>query len=143
MKPVVAMILAASVAGCLTSADTYVAENGRTSPAISQNEITKIVAMLRYQLYRCWTPPVGMVSGPPVTVSFALNQDGTLAGDPTVRPGDQHDALFRPMAESALRAVRACTPLRLPAAHYEFWREVEITFDPREMPRVRPGDVKR
>jgi colicin import membrane protein len=84
-----------------------------------------------------------MVSGPPVTVRFALNQDGTLAGDPTVLPGDAHDALFRPMAESALRAVRACTPLRLPAARYELWRDVEITFDPREMRRTRPGDVKR
>jgi colicin import membrane protein len=142
MKPVAAMILAASVAGCLTSADNYGAENGRARPAISQAELSRLVAALRDQLHRCWMPPAG-TGVPRVTVRFRLNQDGTLAGDPAVLPGDGQNGRFQPAAESALRAVRACTPLRLPAAHYDVWEDVEITFDPREMPHTRSAEVKR
>jgi colicin import membrane protein len=138
MKPVVVLIVAASVAGCLTSANNYAAENGRTSPAISQNELAKLAASLRSQFYRCWAPPAG-TGVPPVTVRFELNQDGWLAGDPVVVPGDVQNTKFQPAAESALRAVRACAPLKLPAAQYDAWREVEITFDPREMAATRRG----
>jgi hypothetical protein len=137
MKPVVAMILAASVAGCLTSADNYAAENGRTRPAISQSELSRLVAALRDQLKRCWKPPVGIAGLPPVTVRFQLNHDGSLAGETVVLPVNSEKAQFQPAAESALRAVRNCTPLKLPAARYDYWQEVEITFDPREF--IRPA----
>jgi colicin import membrane protein len=36
-------------------------------------------------------------------------------------------------AESALRAVRRCQPYTMPAAKYDIWRDVEVTFDPRDM----------
>jgi hypothetical protein len=42
-------------------------------------------------------------------------------------------ALFRASRESALRAVMAAQPFTmLFPEHYEAWKEVEITFDPRE-----------
>lgn len=129
MKLVVAMILAASVAGCLTTADFGV-ENGQT---VSQSEIRMVVAEVRRQIARCWAPPAG-TGVPTVKVYFELNRDGTLARDPVVRPvssGDLQNPQFQPTSKSALRAVRACSPLRLPAARYEIWEEVEVTFDPR------------
>ena len=126
MKQVVAMILAASVAGCLTT--DYGAENGQT---VSQSEIGMLVAEVKHQLMRCWVPPAGIPAGTMllVKVRFELNRDGTLARDPVVLPvnsGDLQNAQFQPAAKSALRAVRACTPLRLPAAQYEIWKEVVV-----------------
>jgi len=38
---------------------------------------------------------------------------------------------FEAAAESAVRAVRQCMPLKLPADKYEWWKDVEATFDPR------------
>jgi hypothetical protein len=153
MKPIVAMILAVSVAGCLTSADNYAAENGSNgrTPAgqagltVSQSEIPRLAATIRDQVSRCWKPPAGLAGGPTVRVVFELNQDGTLARPPVVRPensGDPQDAEFQAAAKTALRAVRSCTPLRLPAAQYRFWESVEMKFDPREM-RSSPDPEKR
>jgi hypothetical protein len=128
MKPVVAMILAASVAGCLTT--DYGAENGQT---VSQSEIGNLAAEVKRQIVRCWAPPAG-AGLPPVIVHFPLKRDGTLARDPVVLPvnsGDLQNAQFQLAAKSAMRAVRACTPLRLPAALYKYWEDIEIIFDPK------------
>ena len=38
-----------------------------------------------------------------------------------------------PAPESALRAVRQCAPYNLPAEKYDAWKQVKVTFDPREM----------
>jgi hypothetical protein len=47
------------------------------------------------------------------------------------RPGEE---FFRAAAESAYRAVKKCTPLRqLPVTKYERWRDIELTFNPKEM----------
>ena len=37
------------------------------------------------------------------------------------------------LAESALRAVRLCQPLRVPSSGYERWKELQLNFDAREM----------
>jgi hypothetical protein len=134
MKPVVAMILAASAAGCLTSAD-YGAENGQT---VSQGGFGQIAAEVKHQIERCWTPHVGTGVLPPVTVRFRLKRDGTLVRDPVVlpvNPGDLQNAQFQLAAKSAMRAVRTCTPLRLPAERYNVWEDIEMVFDPREVRR--------
>jgi hypothetical protein len=42
-----------------------------------------------------------------------------------------------------VRAIRRCTPLKLPADMYESWKELEITFDPHMMsPRDVDSSVK-
>jgi len=98
-----------------------------SAPQLSQNEQARLEAMIRQQLYSCWNPKVNML----VSVSFSLNRDGSLAGDPTVinRAGG---AQFQIAAEDAVRAVRACSPLRLPASKYEFWQGLIIDFNPRD-----------
>ena len=76
-----------------------------------------------------------------VTIRVELDRDGTLARPPVIveRVGrDAADpAFFRTFEESALRAVRACTdpenPLQLPPGEAGKWRDLEFTFDPRDM----------
>lgn len=45
------------------------------------------------------------------------------------------DSYFRAAADSVLRAIRnpRCNPLELPADKYDLWKEMTVTFDPREM----------
>jgi hypothetical protein len=74
-----------------------------------------------------------------VRVWFKLNRDGSLADVPTVvKPGT--DPLSQAANESALRAVRQCTPLQLPADKYAYWQDIEAVFDPRA---IRNSDSAR
>ena len=46
------------------------------------------------------------------------------------KPGQ---GFYKVLAESALRAVRLCQPLRVPSSGYERWKELQLNFDAREM----------
>ena len=46
------------------------------------------------------------------------------------RPGQK---FYKILAESALRAVRLCQPLKVPPTGYEKWKELQLNFDPTEM----------
>jgi len=118
------------VTGSLVNPTPSLGAPAANAPTLSQNEIDA----LRAQLMTCWNPPVGVADAKDliVIVRFALNRDGSVAGQPTVVNRDAN-ALFQVAAESATRAVRRCQPFRLPAAKYEAWRDVEVKFDPNDM----------
>ena len=43
---------------------------------------------------------------------------------------------FRTLAESALRAVRRCDPIKVPdPERYDNWKNLQLNFDPREILR--------
>ena len=46
------------------------------------------------------------------------------------KPGQ---VFYKVLAESALRAVKLCQPLRVPTTGYERWKELQLNFDAREM----------
>ena len=46
------------------------------------------------------------------------------------RPGQW---FYKVLAESALRAVKLCQPLRVPSTGYEIWKQLQLNFDAREM----------
>lgn len=101
------------------------------APKLSQNEMDA----LRARLQQCWNPPAGQADARELVVEVRIlfNRDGSLAADPRVvsrvASGYQQVA-----AESALRAVRRCAPYTfLPVAKYEAWKDVEVTFDPRDL----------
>jgi colicin import membrane protein len=100
------------------------------SSRLTQSEIDA----LRAQIQACWNPPIGAADAPDlvVRVRVQFRPDGSLATEPVLlnRGGSQY---FQVAAESAMRAVRRCQPYSMPAAKYEIWRDVEVTFDPRDM----------
>jgi len=42
---------------------------------------------------------------------------------------------YKVFAESALRAIRICQPLRVPPTGYEKWKDLQLNFDANEMLR--------
>ena len=48
------------------------------------------------------------------------------------RPGQK---FYKVLAESALRAVRLCQPLKVPPTGYDKWKEIQLNFNPTEMLR--------
>jgi hypothetical protein len=89
---------------------------------------------LRSKLAQCWSPPLGWTDPAQVRVVLMLNlnQDGTVDGDPSVleAPQGQYSTTA---PESAVRAVRRCAPYDLPADKYDSWKQVKVTFDPKDM----------
>jgi hypothetical protein len=98
--------------------------------ALTQGEIDAI----RRQIERCWNVPVGVrgIETMQVRLRIAMNRDGTVA---RVGIEDQArmavDPAFRTVAESAQRAVLSCR-LTLPPEKYEQWREMVMTFHPKD-----------
>jgi outer membrane biosynthesis protein TonB len=97
---------------------------------LTQSEIDA----LRAQIQACWNPPVGAENAQELIVRLRVQfrTDGTLSAEPVLMNSGTSQ-YFRVAAESAMRAVRRCQPYTLPAAKYEVWRDVEVTFDPRDM----------
>jgi colicin import membrane protein len=99
--------------------------------SLTQSEIDA----LRARIQQCWNPPAGLADARDlvVVVRIRFNQDGSLSADPTLS-NSAANPTFQVAAESALRAVRRCAPYSfMPIAKYDVWKDVEVTFDPRDM----------
>jgi hypothetical protein len=68
---------------------------------------------------RCWNPPPlpGDLTGAMVSLRFSLRRDGSLFGQPRVTwETKRGDAAFQQrFSDSAVAAIRSCTPMRLSA----------------------------
>jgi len=95
---------------------------------------------LRAQIFGCWTIPLGLPYDDDllVRIKLELKQDGTINKSEILdhermnRPGEK---FYKVLAESALRAVRICQPLRVPQTGYEKWKNIQLNFNPMEMLR--------
>jgi len=98
---------------------------------------TSELAAIRQQFERCWNPPAGArdARNLVVRVRVWLRPDGSLQREPSVvNSGESGDQFWRVAAESAVRAVRRCEPVQgLDPEKYEQWRDIELTFNPRDM----------
>ena len=71
-----------------------------------------------------------------VRIKLKLKKDGTIQNSEILdhermnRPGQK---FYKILAESALRAIRLCQPLKVPPTGYEKWRDMQLNFDPTEM----------
>ena len=93
---------------------------------------------LRAQIFGCWTVPLGLPYDENflVRIKLELKQDGTISKSEILdhermnRPGQK---FYKVLAESALRAVRICQPLRVPQTGYDKWKTIQLNFNPMEM----------
>ncbi|HEU5046891.1 MAG TPA: TonB C-terminal domain-containing protein [Rickettsiales bacterium] len=93
---------------------------------------------IRQQLEQCWTPPEGAkdAGNLAVLLKISVNQDGTITSVNLAQDRNRYnsDTFFRAAADSAMRAVRECSPLKhLPEGKYDTWREMELNFDPKDL----------
>ena len=95
---------------------------------------------LRAQIFGCWSVPLGLPYDEDFLVRIKLNlkKDGTIIKSEILdhqrmnRPGQK---FYKVLAESALRAVRLCQPLKVPPTGYDKWKEIQLNFNPTEMLR--------
>jgi outer membrane biosynthesis protein TonB len=92
---------------------------------------------LRARLAQLWNPPAGAQNPQELVVAIRirLKPDGTLAAPPVVTTSGQ-SPFFMAARDSAIRAVFRGQPFdMLRPETYELWKDIEVTFDPRDMIR--------
>jgi len=109
---------------------------GVSNGAAAQLSLSELDA-LRARLAQLWTVPAGAKDPQElvVLIRIKLKPDGRLASPPIVLSSGK-SPLFIAARDSAVRALFRGQPYdMLKPEHYEQWKDVEITFDPRDMIR--------
>ena len=93
---------------------------------------------LKAQIFGCWSIPLGLPYNENllVRIKLQLKPDGTVVKSEILdhaRMNKPGQGFYKVLAESALRAVKLCQPLRVPTKGYERWKELQLNFDAREM----------
>ena len=93
---------------------------------------------LKAQIFGCWSIPLGLPYNENllVRIKLELNPDGTVSQSEILdhaRMNKPGQGFYKVLAESALRAIKLCQPLRVPTTGYERWKELQLNFDAREM----------
>ena len=93
---------------------------------------------LKAQIFGCWSIPLGLPFNEDllVRIKLQLEPDGSIIKTEILdharmnRPGQ---GFYKVLAESSLRAIKLCQPLRVPSTGYERWKDMQLNFDAREV----------
>ena len=136
-----------SIAALIDKSKVESAETNKKSDKITQNQDKTIdfgglslseEDALKAQIFGCWSIPLGLPFNEDllVRIKLQLKPDGSIIKTEILdharmnRPGQ---AFYKVLAESALRAIKLCQPLRVPSTGYERWKDMQLNFDAREM----------
>ena len=105
------------------------ASAAKMSPSLSD----ALNGLLQEQYKSCWSYlPLSNAPKYVARIRVSYRPDGSLAGEP-ILTNPPSDTPSRMMADSALRAVRRCNPLKIPARfqpYYDQWKDWVVGFDP-------------
>ena len=93
---------------------------------------------LKAQIFGCWSIPLGLPYNENllVRIKLKLKPDGSVIKTEILdhaRMNKPGQAFYKVLAESALRAIQLCQPLRVPTTGYDRWKNLQLNFDAREM----------
>jgi len=117
-----------------SSSKTVTSNSNIASEPVSMSEKDYIAAQFR----RCWNfdPGARDAGSLVVRVRVLLNSDGSVVQATRVDdPRYNSDNYFRSASDSAVRAVYACSPIKLPPGKYDALKDLLLNFDPRDSVR--------
>jgi hypothetical protein len=93
---------------------------------------------LKAQIFGCWSIPLGLPYSKNllVRIKLKLKPDGSVIKTEILdhaRMNKPGQGFYKVLAESALRAIQLCQPLRVPTTGYERWKDLQLNFDARDM----------
>jgi colicin import membrane protein len=103
-----------------------------TGQRLNPSDRAALAGLLGDQIRSCWNITVSARPSPLPQVRIALNADGSLSGTPTLI-NSSGDPNFRALADSGMRAIRQCSPFRIPARFaptFNDWRTVNVQLNP-------------
>ncbi len=136
-----------SIAALIDKSKEDFAETNKKTSKISQsqNKNLNTTALslseedaLKAQIFGCWSIPLGLPYNDNllVRIKLQLKPDGTIIKSEILdhaRMNKPGQGFYKVLAESALRAIKMCQPLRVPTEGYERWKELQLNFDAKEM----------
>ena len=118
-------------------------KDNKITQSQDKNSITSSLTLseedaLKAQIFGCWSIPLGLPYNENllVRIKLKLKSDGTVIKSEILdhaRMNIPGQAFYKVLAESALRAVRLCQPLRVPTTGHERWKDLQLNFDANEM----------
>ena len=135
------------IAALIDKAKEEQAETQKKTDKLTQSSVKNSFAQglslseedaLRAQIFGCWSVPLGLPYDKNllVRIKLKLKPDGRILKSEILdhaRMNTPGQSFYKILAESALRAVRICQPLKVPPTGYERWKELQLNFDAREM----------
>ena len=136
-----------NIAALIDKSKVEKAETTKTTDKITQDQQKNVDLSglslseedaLKAQIFGCWSIPLGLPYNENllVRIKLQLNPDGTVIQSEILdhaRMNKPGQGFYKVLAESALRAIKLCQPLRVPTTGYERWKELQLNFDAREM----------
>ena len=136
-----------SIAALIDKSKEETAETTKKNKKITQSQDKNVDNLsltlneedaLKAQIFGCWSIPLGLPYNENllVRIKLQLKPDGTVTGSEILdhaRMNKPGQGFYKVLAESALRAIKLCQPLRVPTTGYERWKELQLNFDAREM----------
>ena len=136
-----------SIAALIDKSKVESAETNKKSDKITQdqNKDAEFAGLtlseedaLKAQIFGCWSIPLGLPYNENllVRIKLQLKPDGSIIKTEIldhVRMNKPGQGFYKVLAESALRAIKLCQPLRVPSKGYERWKVLQLNFDAREM----------
>ena len=136
-----------NIAALIDKSKEETAENSNKTDKITQDQEKNISTLglslseedaLKAQIFGCWSIPLGLPYDKDllVRIKLELKPDGSVISSEILdhekmnKPGQK---FYKVLAESALRAIKLCQPLRVPSTGYERWKDLQLNFDAREM----------
>jgi hypothetical protein len=123
-------------------AKTLKKDNKLTQDSVKNSFVTGLTLSqedaLKAQIFGCWSLPLGLPyqENLLVRIKLKLRPDGTIVKSEILdhaRMNMPGQGFYKVLAESALRAIRICQPLRVPPTGYEKWKDLQLNFDANEM----------
>ena len=136
-----------NIAALIDKSKEDLAETTKTSNKVTQSQDKNVEHSglslseedaLKAQIFGCWSIPLGLPYNESllVRIKLQLKPDGTVIKSEILdhaRMNKPGQGFYKVLAESALRAVRLCQPLRVPTTGYERLKDLQLNFDAKEM----------
>ena len=136
-----------SIAALIDKSKEETAETNKKTNKITQDQDRSIDMAslslseedaLKAQIFGCWSIPLGLPYNENllVRIKLKLKPDGSVIRSEILdhaRMNKPGQGFYKVLAESALRAIQLCQPLRVPTTGYERWKDLQLNFDAREM----------
>jgi colicin import membrane protein len=113
------------------SLGTRTASGARLSPSDRE----ALIGMIGDQIRRCWNLTVTSAPSVKPVVHIELAANGELVAAPRLT-NSSGEPNFRAVAESGMRAIRQCSPYRIPAKYAQYfddWKNINVRLDPSDL----------
>ena len=125
------------IAALIDKSKEEIAETTKKSNKVTQSEDSSMNLSaltlneedaLKAQIFGCWSIPLGLPYNENllVRIKLKLKPDGSVIKTEILdhaRMNKPGQGFYKVLAESALRAVQLCQPLRVPTTGYERWKD--------------------